>query len=823
MLIAVESEHLASVRQFNESMDLIRDRFDPLFTVNNAERLKAEQVMQLAADRELDAIRTERDQIIGQQAHWNSIVINPPAAPAAVEALETKRIAMDSLRNEMRVSQAGRCALEGKKVQAGRAYTEQEGVISGLRRRAEDIEAKHQRLLTHLNPDKDSLLHFLRTNKPDWPADIAKVIREDVLTMNGLSPSVEDGVGSLYGVSLELSRLDSTLCADEQALQVQIASYRGEQEILQKDIGEAEKLLEQCNKRRVAADTTLSLHDTETAKLLARETTLKTEEIAAKQAVDTSKNKSKQDAELNLNVVRESLVACNQKISDANASFASSRQMCAKKHTDIENSLKQQQADAIGAVQNAIKRAGETKDQQLAGLSEEKLKALSEKGVDTAMLTGIDLKIEEQGKQIRTAEGWIDQVTGWRFWRENELPKRIQQNEIAKVRRKDQQTLSSKKADLSRLWTARQLEIQTKMAELENRLSDLDREKTHIENKVVQMSDYPADREAMKQPFDASWTVGHLFSQANSFFSNRKTLHGELVTRIRKIKSSFSGVYGSPTEQYFSTTRAVVDPDDSNPAAWVKPLHEWFSREHESRRHILMMQARSYGSLISEFHNKLLQFHKEVGSFNNDIQKALNQINVFRCVSRITIHFDSALEKLKYWNDVKEFNAIHQAWSSSSREMPPAEFAEGLKRLVSHWEVREGIRAERRKLINIRGDVIENGNPKSFHTTAELEKLSSNGLSYLILCTIFVAFIRKIRGEANVQITWAVDELLDLDSRNIHDLLVMLKENGIRLFSACPEANLDILVQFAKLYRVQRTANHPEIVEFVLDRGGENV
>jgi hypothetical protein len=96
-------------------------------------------------------------------------------------------------------------------------------------------------------------------------------------------------------------------------------------------------------------------------------------------------------------------------------------------------------------------------------------------------------------------------------------------------------------------------------------------------------------------------------------------------------------------------------------------------------------------------------------------------------------------------------------------------------------------------------------------------------LSYLILCTIFVAFIRKIRGEANVQITWAVDELLDLDSRNIHDLLDMLKENGIRLFSACPEANLDILVQFAKLYRVQRTANHPEIVEFVLDMGGENV
>jgi len=74
-----------------------------------------------------------------------------------------------------------------------------------------------------------------------------------------------------------------------------------------------------------------------------------------------------------------------------------------------------------------------------------------------------------------------------------------------------------------------------------------------------------------------------------------------------------------------------------------------------------------------------------------------------------------------------------------------------------------------------------------------------------------------------VQITWAVDELLDLDSRNIHDLLNMLQQNGIRLFSACPEANLDILTQFAKRYRVQRTANQPEIVEFVVDMGDENV
>lgn len=823
MDIAVQNKHLSRVQQFNLDMEKIREQFEPLFDKNRTEHQEADRLLQATAEAGLNAIRAEHHQAIGKDAHWSGIVANPPADPVAVEALEKKRTEMEVLREEMRITQGGRSALEAQKTQSGREYAEQELVLNGLHRHAGDIEANHQRLLTHLNPDKDSLLHFLRTNKHDWPADIAKVIREDVLTMNGLSPSIDGVAGSLYGVSLELSRLDSTLCADEAALQVQIASCLDEQEILQKDIGEAERLLEQCNKRRKATDDALSLHDVEMEKLLAREATLKTEEVVAKQAVDGSKKKSRQDAERNLVTAQESVTACNQKIIDASASLATARQMCAKKHEGIEKSLKQEQTDNFKSVQLVIKQADEAKNQQLARLTEEKLKALSAKGVDTAMLQSIDLEIAEQERQIRTAEEWIERVTEWQFWRENELPKRAKLDEAAKSCRKEQQTLGNKKATLSRQWTARQQEIQAKMNDLENRSSDLGRDQTHIANKVADLSDFPADQDIVKQPFDTSWSVAHLFGQAISLFSNRKNLRGELIIKIRKIKASFSNVRGSPTEQYFSTTRAAVDPDDSNLSAWVKPLHDWFSLKHEACRHLLMMQARSYGSLISEFHNKLTQFHREVGRFNSDIQKALNQTNVFRCISSITIHFDSSLEKLKYWDDVTKFNAIHQAWSSSGREMPTAEFAEGLKRLVSHWEVREGIRAERRKLINIRGDVVENGNPKTFRTTADLEKLSSNGLSYLILCTIFVAFIRKIRGDASVQITWAVDELLDLDSRNIHDLLIMLQQNGICLFSACPEANLDILVQFAKLYRVQRTANHPEIVEFVIDMGDENV
>ena len=100
-------------------------------------------------------------------------------------------------------------------------------------------------------------------------------------------------------------------------------------------------------------------------------------------------------------------------------------------------------------------------------------------------------------------------------------------------------------------------------------------------------------------------------------------------------------------------------------------------------------------------------------------------------------------------------------------ELPPPEFATTIGQLLEHWEVRSGIRAELRELIRIQGEVEENGQRRAFRRAADLEKVSSNGLSYLVLCSIFVAFINRIRQQAPVDVVWALDELKDLDAGNV--------------------------------------------------------
>lgn len=99
--------------------------------------------------------------------------------------------------------------------------------------------------------------------------------------------------------------------------------------------------------------------------------------------------------------------------------------------------------------------------------------------------------------------------------------------------------------------------------------------------------------------------------------------------------------------------------------------------------------------------------------------------------------------------------------------------------------------------------MVENGNRRTFRKASDLEGISSNGLSYLILVTIFIAFINRIRRTAPVNIVWALDELKDLDSGNVPQLMALLKRNNITLVSAFPDPDPDTLSLFKHRFTVE--------------------
>jgi hypothetical protein len=91
---------------------------------------------------------------------------------------------------------------------------------------------------------------------------------------------------------------------------------------------------------------------------------------------------------------------------------------------------------------------------------------------------------------------------------------------------------------------------------------------------------------------------------------------------------------------------------------------------------------------------------------------------------------------------------------------------------------------------------MENDRIARFSKAEDLANVSSHGLSYLILCVIFIAFINRIRRDKDIEIVWCLDELKDLDLGNIEALLGILGRNAITLVSAFPDPDTDVLALF---------------------------
>lgn len=819
----IGAEYLIQGQSLQAKKDWAREQYEPLFAKNRADLLQADEQIQVMAEAGLGVMREAHHKAIEERAQCEAAVANPIANEGLVKDLDRKRGEMESLQAGIRESQLAKEKLQSQHVAATNEFAKQDSGLLNLRGQVAGVEKDIQQLLSHLSPDETSMLFFLRENKPEWTENIAKVIREDVLVLPGLHPSIEGG-DSLYGIQIDLSRLESSLCANEDALQKKLGELHTEAAALQAKVVDAELALSKCNDVRIAADNAVRQHDAGTAVLHAKEKTLKTDLLAAEQAVVLSRKEAKNESLAKLIEAKAAVSGCEQHIKGAQQSLLSAKKSYAEKHAGIEASILKDRDAAVAEVQVEIGRADAAKTTKLEQIAADKNKALSESGVDMAMKKRMDEEIDACAKRIRDAEIWMKEVSDWRFWRDGEFRKRDSLVFDAMGLRANQVKLGEEKKLATNRWLDRQKELQTAITNAGEMIDDLARGGQQIQTNVARLVAYPPDHQVMTSFFDTSWTIHNLMGQVMTLEQERKGFKLEMDGRIRKIKTAFASAHGTTIEQFFLQTRSDVDPDDSNLMAWVAPMQGWFSRGHEDLRTTLMLYADTYGSLVTDFYGKLVKFHGEVLNFNKAIQDALNQTSHFRRVSNITIHFESRLDKLKYWEDVKSFAEAYKQWGySATRGMPSPEFADCLKRLVGHWETKEGIRAEPHKLIGIRGEVVENGNLKSFHSKVDLEKLSSNGLSYLILCSIFVAFLSKIRGDADVQITWAVDELLDLDLRNVHDLLSMLKDNGIVLFSACPDANLDILQQFSKRYRIQRVNNLPELAECIIDMGDDDV
>jgi uncharacterized protein YeaO (DUF488 family) len=608
-----------------------------------------------------------------------------------------------------------------------------------------------------------------------------------------------DSDNTFFGLSLDLERLDAHPASDVGVAgrEVEVAETRLKQ--AQSVLEKARLLLVTLGEGRESADVARRTHDVAVQKAHAQTVSTQAEVDEAKRQVDASKLMALTQAKHVLDNAEKTLLTAKQRLLQFDDLARAESSKLRDIHAQNKRDKQKKRDEEIHFINADIAVRHSQLQSTIAAFDAERDEVLQKEGVDISKVKSVDEEISRITLELAAIRGFIKEVQQWQYWKDNEWPKYDGLVAEGNNSRAAHQKLSQAISELNGQWQKRSQSLQDQCKQVGVMLTGLYAEHKSVSMRVDTMSDYP---DVCVSDYDASWTFDMLSSFANQKIKEVNRLLESIRRTLGEVASGFRLHQGTPPEQYLQTSLGSLSPTPSR--EWILPFKDWFSTRHQETQRILYSDAVTIAGLVNGFHRSMEEFHLRVQQFNRELQEHLDTSLAFESISKIGVEVVSTIKELKYWPAICEMAEAYRVWSGSgSNELPPPEFALTIERLLEHWEVKTGISANFKNLIRIQGEVTENGNRRIFKRASDLEAVSSNGLSYLVLATIFVAFINRIRRGANVNIIWALDELKDLDSGNVVALVDLLKRNQITLVCAFPDPDPETMAFFKHRFTVE--------------------
>lgn len=757
-------------------------------------------------ERQEETLNNGKEEIAEQVGSLKQAVEHPQPSPHFVEAKENARIELEAaVALAATASQAYEEAKGSQQTEVDvfRAIDDQ---IQDIREREKQDQADREHLLSLRDAAPGTLLHFLREFRPDWTRDIARVVPEELLLRTDLTPTlVSEDVRSLYGIGLDLAVLDVPRVGDEEALRQRIEEADRAIERHQRDAKAKEKELEAQSDRvrqsKAAAEDKQRVHIQADNTVRSCRTAFEAAERALAEDIRQAGIRARQK----LQEVQQSL----EKHKHALATLKSTRNARKQTHEiDLKGRLAAIDAQVkaeIGEVDQIIAGAKSSCDQDIGALNKELESALKAQGVDTASLEKLQKEKTEAQEKLQKARSNEAKVGDWRRWLVSEWATRPDKEaELTTVEDSVHELLDQQ----SKARKAREI----KHGELDKALGQVNREKARVEKLhsfVVKRRDkltrWPADPIGpMAKPLRDQDALEADMDRLLLDIQNEEARAREALAPIKRV---FFETPGTTPYQFYDKKRLDFGPDQesASPFLWLAPLREWFDTEHENARRLLLSQCRNFASGIHEFHDRLDGFKRKVGIFSKDLQDNMAASTRFRFISSVAVRITTSFDSLDGWDKIRLLDEEYSVWAGKdANDLPGITFADAVDQVSDWLQGRHTLDVKLEDLLGLEIDIEEVGQPrKTVKDEGQLRDASSNGLSYLILCVVFVGLINKIRAGEPVQLVWALDELRDLDLDNVRVLLDMLADNHIHLVSAFPDPEPEILALLKNRYAIQ--------------------
>ncbi|TWX65282.1 ATP-binding protein [Colwellia demingiae] len=703
---------------------------------------------------------------------------------------------------------------------------------SEVNRYLEQLKQDYHQVELQLLPQADSLHHYL-INEPqaaNWQDTIGRLLTTEQLSRSDLNPQwVEssnngnNAPASLYGLSIDLQQLpcDDSLFLDE-------AQLREKRQVIET------KLQTQTDK--------ISQLD-EQLKFIAKEinqlkvTVTEQAQSLNQQQLTLGQLKTQQESL----VVKKQLAikAHRQTIEAQLQSFHQQLKALEKKQHSFEENKAEQLRELTNDKLEKSMVVESDRDNQVTLLSEQLSTLLS-----NTKQRLLDLK-KQQAIDIEKLdpEGEVDKRISTRVT----LEKDLQQCSVFAQKARDYNSFMNErychrdalaeenqnrkiiKRNIETNYEDSRIELTTNINELKQLIRKNNQEKQATDDLLVQLNDNKrlcemsainselCDEEPANQ---ADLTVSFFHDYYQQFKTIEKRLSSQLNTFSERFRKDHSG-----SELFENWQKLLHDNDNYSGATalfkYREPISELLNsadQKQQSTYQLVTVNA----TMINEFYQHIENFGRNIKRIGKLLSTKVTALAHFEALADINVTTVMKQEELDYWGPLQKFAEVFELYKDQLRDglgEVPDDLVFAMQKLASYLP-NEGFVLAHNNLFDLEFTIVEKGQVKHARNAKQLKKVSSTGLSYLAMLSLFAGLLAMLRGDSKhaSQIILPVDELGELAAENIDLLLKMFNDNHISMLSASPSTDRHILSLYNRHYKLKdNKIYHADIPQSRLD------
>lgn len=779
-----------------------RDRYahavEQISAAEEASRTEA-GVLQAERRQQLDETL---EPLVEQRGTWELRKGSPAASEAAQKEAEQDNDRLSAHLEAKAKSDQEHSRAEAAVLAARQAFSNQEQAIRDAKAECVSAAASLEGACMLLTPNPGTLLAALRGyGDKAWKRTLAKVINPALLERDDLDPAaVEDAAQTIYGWQLSTGVIASPDWVDDALAKKAVDAAEAREGAAQAHLLSLQDALTGKGRALKEAEQAMGIAQAGLGVLGGQTETLKTNLATAKLRVQTEKREAVTLAASELARLKDDIDAIKLQQRNLQTQFADELGGI-KTASDIQRTeVKRLQDEAIAAINASIARLRTELKATLESFAAQLAEHLTSAGVDIKRLEALKSEAARVTQEVVDREEKEPMVNRWRAWVAAGGSSRVQTlKQTAQQAREASRHLAAELAEFDAKAQKATTEYDSALNAKNKRSAEVDDELEVLMGLDDEFDDYKATGQSV---IDTKTTAKELRGLVRADQALLDKVEASIKQRFSTLRQALTGKDNAVRELVEASLERVSEGSDISRAAELCISYKFIGPQIANDVNITL---KTLLANIGAFQKAIQSFEKEVGAFNRRLQEGLTGVRCFERIKDLHLDIITNFENLGFYKKLARMDDIVRQHANEfgkdyTRELPPEETARALGDFVSVLSADGSVEVNLSSHITLNGSVTDNGQRKEFKRASELENISSEGLTSLILITLMTALLNTIRGADPVHVPWVTDEVGKFDPKNFLALMHMLQDNRIDVVTASPELGPAQQAMFSQRY-----------------------